>query len=249
MATGSTPDHRPLGKLATQPMFKRFRLSLKAKLSRILDRAEDPAEILDYSYAQQVEQLHALSREVADLVTAKKRVAHVRDRRREQFLRLGSNARKALELGREDLARAALERRGLVGLELFDLDQQVSELENQQAQLVARGREYRATVERFRTHKEVAKARYAAAKAQLAMSDAAAGLSSQLRDLGLRIGRTMDKVEDMNVRADAMRELEEAGTLDPIGTGEDDIDRQLRRLSAGTSVDAEIARMKRDLDT
>ncbi|MGP0050523.1 MAG: PspA/IM30 family protein [Solirubrobacteraceae bacterium] len=230
-------------------MFKRFRFSLKAKLSRLLDRAEDPAEILDYSYAQQVEQLHALSRDVADLVTAKKRVAHVRDHRREQFLRLGSHARRALELGREDLAREALERRRLVGLELFDLDRQVSELEDQQARLVARGREYRSSVQRFRSRKEVAKAQYTAAKAQLAISDAAAGLSSQLRDVGLRTRRTMDKVEDMNVRADVMRELEEAGTLDPIGTGADDIDRQLRRLYAGTSVDAEIARIKRDLDT
>jgi phage shock protein A len=229
-------------------MFKRLKLSLKAKFSRLLDRAEDPGEILDYSYERQVEQLHSTRRDVADLVTAKKRVAQQRDRRQDQFLKLQSSARQALELGREDLARQALERKRLVGQELADLNQQVSDLEDQQAQMVARGREARARVERFRSRKEVTKAQYAAAKAQLAISEAVAGLSSQLREAGLRIERTMDKVEGMNARADAMQELESAGTLAPVGTGEDDIDRQLRELSSGASVEAEISRMKLELN-
>jgi phage shock protein A len=113
--------------------------------------------------------------------------------------------------------------------------------------MVARGREARATVDRFRSHKELAKAQYAAAKAQLAISDAVAGLSSQLREAGLRIERAMEKVEDMNVRADVIQELESAGTLAAIGSGGDDIDRQLRELSSGGSIDAEISRMKLEL--
>ena len=229
-------------------MFTRLKLSLKAKLSRLLDRAEEPAEILDYSYQRQVEQLHGMRRDVADLVTAKKHLAQQRDRRQDQFLKLHSGARKALELGREDLARQALERKRLVGQELVGLNQQVSELEHQQAQMIAREREARARIERFRARKEVTKAQYAAAKAQVAIADAVAGLSSQLREAGLKIERTMEKVEDMNVRADAMEELERAGTLAPIGSGEDDIDRQLRELSIGGSIDAQISRMKLELN-
>ena len=148
-------------------MFKRFKLSLRGKLSGTLDRVEDPAEMLDYSYQRQVEQLYRARSDVADLVTAKKRIARERDRRQDQFLALDSGARRALELGREDLARQALERKRLVGRELADLGRQVSELEHEQAQMVARGREARARVERFRLLKEVTKAQYAAAKAQL----------------------------------------------------------------------------------
>jgi len=229
-------------------MFTRLKLSLKAKFSHLLDRAEEPGEILDYSYQRQVEQLHGMRRDVAALVTAKKHVAQHRDRRQDQFLKLQTGARKALELGREDLARQALERKRLVGQELVGLNQQVSELEHQQAQMIAREREARARVEWLRSRKEVSKAQYAAAKAQLAISDAVAGLSSQLREAGLKIDRTMDKVDEMNVRADAMEELERAGTLAPIGTGEDDIDRQLRELSMGGSIDAQISRMKLELN-
>jgi phage shock protein A len=229
-------------------MFKRLIFSLRAKFSRLLDRAEDPAEILDYSYEQYVEQLHRMRGDVADLVTAKKRVAQQRDRHQERFLNLQTSARAALELGREDLARQALERKQLVGQELVDLNQQVSDLEHQQAQMVQRERETRARVQRFRSRKEVTKAQYAAAKAQLAISEAVSGLSSQLRDARLSIERTMDKVDDMNVRADAMEELERAGTLDPVGAGEDDIDRQLRELSMGGSIDAQISRMRLELN-
>jgi len=229
-------------------MFNRLTLRLKATVSRLLDRAEDPAEVLDYSYERQVEQLYGLRRDVADLVTAKKRVVHQRDRRQDQFLKLDAGARKALELGREDLARQALERKRLVGQELVGLNQLVWDLERQQAQMIARGRDARARVERFRSRKEIVKAQYAAAKAQIAISDAVAGLSSQLREAGLRIERAMEKAEDMNLQADVIQELESAGTLGAIGTGEDDIDRQLRELSLGGSIDAEISRMKLELN-
>ncbi len=229
-------------------MFNRLRLSLKAKISRLLDRAEDPAEILDYSYQRQVEQLHGMRRSVADLVTAKKHIERQRDRHQDQFLKLHNGARKALELGREDIARQALERQRRVGEELIGLNQQVSELERQQAQLVARERDTRARLERFRSRKEVTKAQYAAAKAQLAIAEGVAGLSSQLRDAGLSIQRTMDKVEEMNLRADVMEELERTGTLAPVGSGEDDIDRQLRAMSSGGSIDAEISRLRGELN-
>ena len=204
-------------------------------------------EILDYSYEQQVEQLYSLRRDVADLVTAKKRVAHQRDRRQDQFLKLDSGARKALELGREDLARVALGRKQIVGQEVVELNQLVGDLERQQAQLIERGRGARSRVERFRSQKELTKARYAAAKAQLAIADGLVGLSSQLHDVGLRVERAVEKAEEMTIRAEVIGELERGGTLAPIGTGEDDIDRQLRELSSGGSIDAQISKMKHEL--
>jgi len=228
-------------------MFNRLSLTLKAKFSRLLDRTEDPAEILDYSYSQQLEQLYEMRRDVAELVTAKQRVMHQRDRRQEHLHSLDTGARKALELGREDLARQALERKRVVGQELFDLNQVVAELERQQAQMVARAGEYRSRVQRFRTDKELAKGQYVAARAQLAIADAAAGLSSQLREVGAKIERTVHRVEEMNLRADVIEELEASGTLTPLGAGEDDIDRQLRELSYGGSIDAQITQIKLDL--
>ena len=47
---------------------------VKAKFSKLLDRAEDPGETLDYSYEKQLELLQNVKRGVADVVTAKKRL-------------------------------------------------------------------------------------------------------------------------------------------------------------------------------
>jgi phage shock protein A len=229
-------------------MFNRLSLRLKARLSRLLDRAEDPVEMLDYGYDRQLELLSGMRRDVAELATAKHRIVHQRERRQDQFRRLDLGARKAVELGREDLARQALERRRLVGQEIYELDQTVAELERQQSEMVARVGEYRSKVRRLGSQKELIKAQYVAANVQLAISDAAAGLSSQLRDVGSRVERTMQRVEEMNLRADVIEELEASGTLAAIGTGEDDIDRQLREMSQGGSIDAQIARIKLELD-
>ena len=47
---------------------------VKAKISKLLDHAEDPAETLDYSYERQLELLQNVKRGIADVVTAKKRL-------------------------------------------------------------------------------------------------------------------------------------------------------------------------------
>jgi phage shock protein A len=54
----------------------------------------------------------------------------------------------------------------------------------------------------------------------------------------------------MKARADAVQELEAAGTFDDLtalGPGEDDIDKQLKELSSTSEVDSELAKMKAEL--
>src|ERR1700742_3659230 len=50
----------------------RLTILIKAKLSRLLDRAEDPRETLDYGYAGPMEQLTGLRNSILEVVTAKK---------------------------------------------------------------------------------------------------------------------------------------------------------------------------------
>ncbi len=47
---------------------------IKAKFSKLLDRAEDPTETLDYSYEQQLRLLQDVKRGVVDVTTSKKRL-------------------------------------------------------------------------------------------------------------------------------------------------------------------------------
>jgi phage shock protein A len=52
----------------------RFTTVIKAKINKLLDKAEDPGETLDYSYQKQLESLQGVKKGIADVVTAKKRL-------------------------------------------------------------------------------------------------------------------------------------------------------------------------------
>jgi phage shock protein A len=223
---------------------------IKAKISKMLDRAEDPGETLDYGYQKQVELLQNVKKGIADVVTSKKRLQMQSTKLEEQVVKLDTQARQALSQGRDDLARMALERKTLAQTELQSLDSQINQLEHQQEALTENEQKLRGKIEQFRTKKEVIKAQYSAAEAQVRISEAANGVGEQMADLGLAIQRAEDKTETMRARASAVEELEKAGTfedLSQLGSGEDDIDKQLRELTSGAQVDDELAKMKAEL--
>ena len=228
----------------------RFTTIVKAKISKVLDRAEDPGETLDYSYQKQLESLQNVKKGIADVVTAKKRLQMQSKTIEQSVVKLDTQARQALSQGNEELARVALERKNVAQTELQSLDTQVTELEAQQQKLIESEQKLRTKIETFRTKKEVIKAQYSAAEAQVRISEAATGVGEQMADVGLAMQRAVDKTENMRARADAVQELEAAGTFDDLtalGSGDDDIDRQLKALSSGAVVDDELAKMKAEL--
>src|ERR1700682_1410526 len=82
---------------------------VKAKVSKLLDRAEDPAETLDYSYSKQVEQLQNVKKGIADVVTAKKRLQMQEASLQQSVVKLDTQARQAVSSRPEDLPRTALQ--------------------------------------------------------------------------------------------------------------------------------------------
>src|SRR5881275_1421706 len=109
---------------------------VKAKISKLLDRAEDPAETLEYSYQKQIELLQNVKKGIADVVTSKKRLQLQEEKLQQQVVKLDTQARQALSAGNEELARTALERKNVAQTELQGLDQQIAELEGQQQKLI-----------------------------------------------------------------------------------------------------------------
>ena len=221
---------------------------IKAKFSKLLDRAENPTETLDYSYEQQLRLLQDVKRGVVDVTTSKKRLTMQTAQLEQNVVKLETQAREALAAGREDLARQALERKTLVQQQLQDLDQQVVQLEQQQEKLVASEKQLQARVEAFRSQKEVIKAQYSAAEAQVRISEAATGIGDQMADTGLAIQRAKDKTEQMQARASAVEELIESGTLEEITMGDkSQLDRELEQIQASNQVDRELEALKAEV--
>ena len=218
----------------------------KVKANKVLDKAEDPGETLDYSYQKQLELLQKTKRGVADVVTAKKRLQLQEAKLQESVVKLDGQARQALAANREDLARTALERKSLIQGQLQGLDSQITQLEAQQQSLIDTEQRLSAKVEAFRTQKEVVKAQYSAAEAQVRIGEATSGLGEEMSDVGLALQRAQDKTEQMQARAAAVDELVSTGAVADltIGSGPTDLDRQIAELSSGSQVDAELARLK-----
>jgi len=229
-------------------LMQRAALVVKAKLSKLLDRAEDPTETLDYSYEQQLRLLQDVKRGVADVVTSKKRLQMQTAQLEQSVVKLETQARDALAAGREDLARSALERKAVAQQQLQALDQQIAGLEQQQEKLISSEKALQAKIEAFRSQKEVIKAQYSAAEAQVRIGEAATGIGEQMADTGLAIQRAREKTEQMTARAGAIEELVESGTLEDFTAGDKSaLDRELEQLQAGKQVDQDLERLKGEL--
>jgi phage shock protein A len=228
-------------------LWERFKMVFGSKMSKALDRAENPTETLDYSYEQQLTLLQNVKRGIADVVTAKKRLQMQQTQLEQSVVTLEKQARQALGGGREDLARQALERKSAVQQQLQGLDGQVQQLEEQQARLSANERELSARIESFRSQKEVMKAQYSAAEAQVRINEAATGLGGKMADAGAAIERARSKTEEMQARAAAMDELMAAGTLDDFTSNQTQLDRELAQMASQSQVESDLAKMKSEL--
>lgn len=227
----------------------RTSLVVKAKFSKLLDKAEDPTETLDYSYEQQLEQLQNVKRGVADITTAKKRLELQTTELQQAAEKLDGQAREALAANREDLARQALEKKAALEAQLQGLNEQVGGLEAQQEKLIAGEQQLSAKIEAFRSQKEVIKAQYSAAEAQVKIGEAATGIGEQMADTGLAIQRAKDKTEQMQARAAAIDELTQAGALEDFTSPDTQLDRELAQLTTTSKVDDELAKLKSELRT
>ena len=229
-------------------MLSRMSMIVKSKMNRMMDQAEDPRETLDYSYDKQLEMLRNVKRGVVEMVTAKRRLEMQAAKAQQNLARLDSQARKALEIGREDLARLALERKQSGIMELEGLDQQIADMEMEQQKLTNAEQRLQAKVQAFRSKKEVIKAQYSAAQAQVRIGSALSGLSEEMGDISMAIERAEGKTENMRARAGAIDELAAAGVLDdPMGGSSDDISRELDSLSSSATVESELAALKAGL--
>jgi len=227
-------------------IWQRTTLIFRSKANRVLDRAEDPRETLDYSYQRQVELLSKVRRGVADVATSRKRVELQVNQLEQQSTKLQGQAEKALQMEREDLAREALTRKSALAGQIGDLKAQHAQLQGEEEKLTLAQQRLQAKVESFRTRKETIKATYTAAEAQTRINEAVSGLGDEMGDVGAAIQRAEDKTAQMQARASAIDELIASGALDDataLNRG-DDITRELEAMSSQAEVEAELARLK-----
>jgi len=236
------------GMVAPMSVMKRVTMIFRAKANKALDKMEDPRETLDYSYQTQLELLQKVRRGVADVATSRKRLELQLNQLQQSSEKYDRQARDALAAGREDLAREALTRKASLQSQITDLNTQYTSLQGEEERLTGASQRLQAKVDAFRTKKETIKATYTAAEAQTRINEAFTGISEEMGDVGMAIQRAEDKTEQMKARAGAIDELMASGALDDMVSGpRDDIQAELDRMGASSSVDLELERLKGEL--
>ncbi|MBW6518728.1 MAG: PspA/IM30 family protein [ANME-2 cluster archaeon] len=228
-------------------LLNRMGTVVKAKMNKLMDKMEDPRETLDYSYQKQLELLQNVKRGVAEVTTSKKRLELQKAKLNQNIDKLNGQARDAVKAGREDLARLALERKNELLSQVSSLDQQITDLNREQEKLQVAEKRLSAKVESFRTRKETIKAQYSAAEAQVKITESITGISEEMADVGLAVQRAEEKTENMKARSAALDELLEQGTLEDFTGKEDDIERELAKISATSSIESELASLKEEV--
>jgi phage shock protein A len=224
-------------------LLDRMSTVIGAKMNKIIGKMEDPRETLDYSYEKQLELLQNVKRGVADVTTSKKRLELQKAKLQMSMDQSDVQAKDAVKVGRDDLAKMALERKVALQAQAASLDQQIADLTAEQQKLMAAESRLATKVESFRAKKETIKAQYSAAEAQVKVTESVTGISEEMADVGLAVDRAENKTEEMKARSAALDELLESGVLEDY-TGGDKVERELAKAKAQTDVEAELARLK-----
>jgi phage shock protein A len=225
-------------------LFQRAHDILAAKANQALDAAEKPDEMLDLSYEQMLDQITRVRQALVSIAASRKHIELQEQQLQHSVDHLTDQAKTALGLGREDLAREALSRKAAAQAEIDGMESQHEQLTEQQQKLEQTLAALQERVNKFRTQKEVLKAQYTAASAAASAQEGAAGISGTLGDTGETLQRATDKIAAMQARAGALDELLQSGVLEDVGGDTDDIQNELDEAGAAAQVDRELAALK-----
>jgi phage shock protein A len=225
-------------------LLNRISIVISQKVSALLDRYEDPREALDYSYTKQLEMLNKLRRSLAEVITSRKRLEMQKSRLWDNIRLLDEQARRSLDVDREDLAKLALERKNANLLQVQSLDKQIAEMKVEEEKLEQTEKRLAAKVEQFKSRKEIIKAQYSAAEAQVKIKESVTGISEEMADVGLAMNKAEDKTEKMKAKAQALDEMINSGVLTDYTSNKDEIERELEKITVQSSVEEELAKLK-----
>jgi phage shock protein A len=213
----------------------------EAKMNAVLDRAADPRELADYSYAQLRELLAEVKRDTVQVAASRKHAERRVSELRHAADRLGEQAEQAVAAGRPDLARQALSQRAALRAQVSGLREQQNALLAAERKLSAAERQLRAKVEEFGVRKETIKAANTAARAQASIAEAFTGISGDVTNADLAARWAEDEAADLEARASALDDLLVPGAA---ALSDEQLQAQLDQISTRAEVDEELARLR-----
>ncbi len=227
----TTVRFAPLAGILSGPIFTRTRDIIAANMTELLDRAEDPARMIRMIIVEMEETL------VEVRATAARSIADIKEMRR-AMMRLDNlqeswteKAELALEKGREDLARAALNEKQKATDMAEGLREEIGQIEQ-----VLRG--YEQDIARLQAKLAEARSRQNAIASRIESAVTRARASELVH--GSRTEEAFSRFDLLERRADLAEGYAEALGL----TGPQSLEEEIAELKSADKVDAELAELK-----
>ncbi|MFH1052435.1 MAG: PspA/IM30 family protein [bacterium] len=216
-------------------IFNRIGDVIKANINELLDKAEDPEKMLKQMVIEMEESINQTALAVARAIANEKTLERKIEKAKKDSLDWEQKAVKALNSGREDLAKAALEKKNLETRNVSDLEPVYLQASETAQKMRDRLAILKTKLDEARTRQNTLIARSQAAKAEKQISQAMAGVGS---DAFSKFDKYERKVEQIEAEASAFGELADSGKR---------LEEEFKMLETESSVDNELLALKQKM--
>ncbi len=212
-------------------IFGRISDIVKSNVNELIDKAEDPAKMMDQMIRDMQEQLREAKIEVAKAIADEKRMEQQLKQNQSQSKNWESKAMLALKKGDERLATEALKQKKTYEQLASSIQPQWEQQNALSSKLKDSLRALESKIDEARRKKDILLARQKRAEAQQKIHDVMTGMND--RSAFANFDRMEKKVMEIEAQADAAVELETTS-----------LDDEFKALEVGSGVDDELAALK-----
>ncbi|MBX7154513.1 MAG: PspA/IM30 family protein [Candidatus Kapaibacterium sp.] len=216
-------------------IFSRISDIFKANVNDALDQAEDPEKMLKQMVLEMEEAVNRNTLAVANAIANEKSLERKLAKAKDQSADWQAKATQALQAGREDLAKAALEKKIVSDRNAADLEPIYAQAKATSDKLRGQLDQIKNKLEEARSRQSTLIARSQAAKAQKEIAQSFSGVGS---DAFSKFDKFEGKIEKVEAEASAFEQLAGENTS---------LEQEFKQLGSSASVDAALEKLKANL--
>ncbi|WP_176760083.1 PspA/IM30 family protein [Halanaerobium congolense] len=218
--------------------------AFEAKMSKFVDEVEDPEELLDISLQEMKEHLQQVQKSLLELTTIKKGLEKDLEDVKDKAELAQQQAQTVMDIEKEDLARAALEKKADLNEKTTVLKTEIEKIENKIEVIKSNKNTLAEQIKKLEMKREELTFINKSADAQLEVKEIITGASNNITDLNEQIKRAEDKINRKEAKLSAIDELVADGELiNDLNSG-DDIDKSLNQIQRDSKIEEELANLR-----
>lgn len=216
-------------------LFSRISDIFKSNVNDALDKAEDPEKMLKQMVLEMEESVNKTTMAVANSIANEKSLERRIAKETQMSNDWQAKAVAALKSQREDLARAALEKKAVNDRNITDLGPVFIQAKSTSVKMREQLDALKNKLEEARSRQSTLIARSQAAKAQKQVAQSFSGVGS---DAFSKFDKYEGKIEKLEAEAEAYEQL---------GGGDTSLDQEFKQLATEGQVDQQLLELKRQM--